>query len=226
MYNILLRLPFVCFLFLSYGCLNAQFNFKIAYNLDYSTFASHNALMEQYHEANPWLTTKFGKVTFLNGLHLGARVRNEFLGIDLTWERSTAQRNASGINFSDVTIDQELDYRLNKFSLAFETYSKFVGVGANVTWERFTLSNTVARLDSKNTILTDDRLGNRLYLIFQTKGTERLGLSLQPYLYLPWSHYNISPLASFLDVKSDEFNIQKNLHFGLSLVFYNGRQRP
>jgi hypothetical protein len=224
-YNLLIKLVFALLFLLPINSLRAQFNLKIAYNLDYSAFQSHNGLLEQYNEANPWLATEFGQLRFLNGVQLGARVRNEILGLDFSWERSSAKRSAAGINFSDISINQELDYRLNRFSLALETYAKNVGLGANITWENFIISNTVSGLEAKNEILAENRFGNRIYLILQTKGTERLALSLQPYIYIPWSHYNISPLASFLNSNTDEFNIQQNFHFGLSLVFYNGPQR-
>jgi hypothetical protein len=224
-YNQLIKIAFMLLFVVLSSKVSSQVNIKIGYNLDYSSFQSHNALLKSYNESNSWLTQEFNNVGFLNGVQIGARLRNEFAGIDISWERTAAERNASGVNPSNLTVNQNLAYKLNRYSVGFEVYPKIVGIGANISYERFSISNSVDGLEAKNQILKEDRFSNRFYLIFTASGTERLGISLQPYVSIPWSHYNISPLKSYLDVRTDQHNIQQNLHFGFSLVFYNGPQR-
>jgi len=62
-------------------------------------------------------------------------------------------------------------------------------------------------------------------LILSAPGSDLLSISLQPYVAIPWSHYNLGPLASNLGISTRNGWIQENMHFGFTVVFYNGPQR-
>ena len=88
--NIYLRTGIICLSFLlcllvrnnSYG----QLNLKIGYNLNYSTYPINNALLENFNSEREWLSEKFKPLHISNALVVGARLKSEFVGLDVTWE--------------------------------------------------------------------------------------------------------------------------------------------
>ncbi|WP_235290782.1 hypothetical protein [Portibacter lacus] len=201
-----------------------QLNLKIGYNLDYSAYSGNNEILSSYNTANPTLADPFKDLHFFNGLQLGLRLRGEYVGMDFTWERSSAKKFANGIDVNEVLVSKELDYTANKFALGLESYNKYFGIGANVYWEKLNIASPIENFESSVRVFNNDRLGNRVYLILVAPGSDRLSISLQPYISIPWSHYNLGSLAQNLGVSTKNGAIQENLHFGFSIVFYNGPQ--
>ncbi len=203
----------------------SQLNLKVAYNLDYSSYTVHNGIFADYNMDRDWLAQEFNNLRFTNGLQLGLRFRGKYLGTDLSWERSSADRSAQGIMPNGENHRNELEYVVNRFALGLETYRANIGLGINVYYERLGISSPLAELESNQEVINGGRFGNRIYLILSTTGSDRLSLSLQPYVAIPWQHLELSPLASHLGITNTGSYLQKNTHFGLSVVFYNGAQR-
>lgn len=225
MYNRLIIMVFAVIFCLNASNVAAQLNLKVGYNLNYSSFQTYNKVLQEFNDKNPWLSQDFKDLRLLNGLQIGARVRGEYVGMDLTWERSAASRKIAGQDPDGLDYVSELNFKWDRASMGLETYYEYFGLGASIYWERLGISRPITSIESNEQILTDNRIGNKIYLIFSTIGVDRVSLSLQPYVAIPWSHYNLGALATHLDISTQEGLIQENLHFGFSFVFYNGRQR-
>lgn len=212
-------------IFLFLQCGYGQLNIKVGYNLNYSSLESHNHIFSEFNTARPWLTSEFKDIHFSSGLQVGLRYRIDNIALDLTWDRATNERIADGITPAGSDFSKELMYINNRIGLGLESYNKYFGIGANVNYDILQINSTQPNSESSKSIMQNERFASKVYLIFTSIGSDIIAISLQPYVAIPWSHFNLSTLARHLEVLSNEGNIQNNLHFGFSLVFYNGPQQ-
>ncbi|HUR31322.1 MAG TPA: hypothetical protein VMZ69_07805, partial [Saprospiraceae bacterium] len=63
--------------------------------------------------------------------------------------------------------------------------------------------------------------GLKFYLMFTLKGRQGVDMALQPYYVLPFSEYDLSPLAQYLQLEPSSTRQRWN-RFGISVLFYNG----
>ena len=201
-----------------------QLNIKIGYSLDYSKYTINNAILKSYNESYSSLTENFRDVHFSNGLQLGLRFKSQFLALDANWERVSNEKSAKGINGSKA-FTTNLDYALNRYSIGIEACPSQIGIGTNVYYQQITINSIDNDSDLKEKILRDGDFGSKVYLIFSAPGTNLMSFSLQPYLMIPWTATNYFDLNDYLNQPSSltTFN-QRNIHFGLSIIFYNGKQ--
>ena len=204
--------------------IEGQLNIKIGYSLDYSKYSINNAILNSYNESFPSLTQSFRDVHFSNGLQLGLRVKSQYLAIDANWERVSNEKTAKGINGSGA-FSSNLDYTLNRYAIGLEAYPAYFGIGTNVYYQQISISSIDNDSDFKEKILKDGDFGSKVYLIFSVPGTNLMSFSLQPYVMIPWTATNYFDLNNHLNQPSalTTFN-QRNIHLGLSLIFYNGPQ--
>ncbi|WP_235297288.1 hypothetical protein [Portibacter marinus] len=204
---------------------SGQLNVRIGYNLDYASYNVHNQIIEQFNSERPWLNEKFKPLRFSNALQFGARIRRSFVGWDLNFERSKIERSASGNMPGSGNFSKSIDYVTYRLGTGIEFYGNVFGLGANIYFERFNISTSVDNAEITENTFRNDRLGSKIYFIATSTGTERLSISLQPYVAIPFTAYDLNPLATSLNLTNYGSARQRNLHFGVSLVFYNGPQR-
>lgn len=203
--------------------MQAQFNLKIAYTLDYINHQPLNQIFSDYNAVNPWLDKQLSNLNFSNGVQFGFRYKSNFVALDGHWERMKNSKEISGNSPDGITINKELDILFNRFSLGLEGFNKYFGVGANVNY----LLTSVNEDSNDNTvnILKDNTFGNKVYLIFSSTGRNNMSMSIQPYVQIPWNAINYTALNSYLlGNMSNPIGIGRNYHAGISLVFYNGPQ--
>lgn len=206
---------------LAYG----QLNLKMGYTLNYTQSNVNNNLLDAYNSNNKWLSQEFKNLRFLNGIHAGLRYKKDFIAIDLHWERVFSEKESFGVNQSGNAVSNELNYSFNRYGLGLELYNNFFGLGANTYYEQFNLKSPISGLDSDEKIITEGNFGNKVYLIFTSIGNERISVSLQPFAMIPWTESNLFNLETHLGLPSNQntYN-QRDIHFGISLIFYNGPQ--
>lgn len=214
----------IALLFLTYHSSNAQLNLKIGYTLDYVNLDVNDQIFADYNASQSDLTTSFSNIRFSNGIHFGLRLRNEFLGFDLNWERVQNDKAAVGTN-ADGNFNLELDYKFNRFSSGIECYYEAVGLGLNINYQQLTVNSSLNRAENIR-ILRNGNWANKFYLIFSAPGTSTISLSLQPYVQIPWSSTSYFPVNEHLGLPSSPLNsfLDRNVHYGFSLIFYNGPQ--
>ncbi len=226
--RILGKLPLILLLaiyFLSTTYSFSQLNLKVGYTLDYSQYSINNRIFQDYNESNPWLTSSFNRVHFSHGVQFGVRLKKDFIALDLNWERVRNDKKAIGISDGGIQLSKELNYTLNRFSAGVEAYNKFFGLGANINYSQFSIKSPSASNIGDKDIVKSTDFGNKVYLILSTPGLNTVSFSIQPFIQIPWTGPNLFDLNNFLGnaPRLKSYN-QNNLHFGLSLIFYNGPQ--
>ena len=204
---------------------NGQLNIKMGYTMNYGQNEVNNKLFDNYNKNNLWLSEEFKPLRFLNGIQAGIRYKQEFVGIDVYYERIFGDRGSSGINLEGVAKTNELKYAFSRFGIGLELYNKYFGVGANTYYETLSIKSQITELESDQKIVSDGNFGNKLYLIFNSIGNDRVSVSLQPYAMLPWTSSNLFNLETHLRIPSNLITYnQSNFQYGISLILYNGPQ--
>jgi hypothetical protein len=210
---------------LTCNSLSSQLNIKMGYTLDYGSHETNNLILDAYNSNNQWLSQEFKPVRLLNGLQAGLRYKKDFMAFDVSFERVFGGKESFGINNNGVSVSNELKYTLSRYALGLEVYNNMLGIGANVYHEIYTIKSPISGIDSDEKITSDGNFGNKIYLIFSSQGNGRISVSLQPFVMIPWSDSNLFNLNTYLgnDNNLQSYN-QRNLQFGISLIFYNGPQ--
>lgn len=214
--------------FISLTCVVLQFplfsqlNVKIGYNASFPSFAQTNQLLEAYSVPDQEITDPFKTLSFMHGIQLGARYRMGNVGILAGWER--VARNRSALSFKsqgEVFTTRTYDFSLSGFHFGFENYFGRFGYSTSLHAMNYNISRQVS---SNNLQLVSDTNWNlRMSLIWILQESDLVSVSIQPYYQFNLSDYNIAPFAS--DIGSSSTSSGESIKtFGISFVFYNGRQ--
>ncbi len=211
----------VLLIFVTSWIVHAQFNVKIAYNPIFGSFNGINAVQNAYLPDIGEIQNGFGDVTFMHGIQIGVRYRVGTFGAELGWESLSADREALALNLNtEVFTVREYDYDLRTWSLALDQYFNPVGFGAAITRTNFSASRV--RGNNNIPLVDESKWGLRFQLNLIVQESSRISLILRPYYQYYFSDYNIEPLAA--DLNNAAASTESLSFFGLSLVFYNGRQ--
>jgi hypothetical protein len=203
----------------------AQFNVKIGFNSAYSKFKVNNEILKDYNTENSFLEQGFKELHIMHGVVLGLRYRWDNLGLDISWENMSRNRDAFGEDLSGGPFMNELFYTMNSLSAGLENYFGSFGYGAALENRQFRVKTKISGLDKKKTILSQTEYSARFYLLLQIQQSNKVSLVFRPYVQYPFKAYNFDPLEeNLLETSSPEDNMDKPWVFGLSIIFYNGPQ--
>lgn len=205
--------------------LDAQINIKVGYTLDFNSSSVVNNIQNAYNRKNTWLSKEFRNANISNGIVLGVRYKFENIALDIGVERVTASRTSEGINPENRSNTTDLFYRFNRVFAGLEVFNDYIGLGANLTYEQFQIRSELNNSNFRQKLLTSGDWGNKVYLIIPLPGNNNMGLSIQPYAQIPWTGSSVFGLQQFLGNPSNLNSFrQRNTHFGISLIIYNGKQ--
>lgn len=225
-------------LLLSSNAILAQFNVKIGYGLAYTFAGEHNDIVQTFN-ANSEAVIGFEQVSplpdlkSLYGISLGARYKlgnnNAF---ELTWESISRKRSNVGINPDESVSENEFFYSFNQFLFGYQSQFGKLGFGTSVGINRVRIRKDIAGIDKKRNIVPNEILNTkanqyvaRVNLSYNIQSNRSVTLSIQPYYQIPLSDINIYPLAEELKVESEPAATTESFStFGITLLFYNGRQ--
>jgi hypothetical protein len=102
-------------------------------------------------------------------------------------------------------------------------YGSF-GYGVQIGYSKWKYLKDFVGTDSKQAVLNENSFNARFNLIIQVK-SDNNAFALKPFYNYPLSKINISSVDKTLNGSTND-NIQENFEsFGMSFIFYNGRQR-
>lgn len=203
------------------GSLDAQINVKIGYVPSFLSLPVTNERLSIYTPAEGEITEPFGTLRFAHGIQLGVRWQLGPTSLALEWERLNNNKTAT----SYLASSDRFDMRTYKFGLTnilvgFDQLWDRVGFGLRYARSTYAISRAVAADDLK--LQADIGQGLRFNLIYILQKSPSISLSLQPFYQVGLSKHRPFGLE-------DDFGIvgetTERIHFwGLSVVFYNGRQ--
>lgn len=206
---------------------NAQFNIKTGYSFSYNSPEASSKLFSDFNEANDsWLDNKLKDFRWMHGLHLGARYRiAETVGIELGWVTKFDKTDGEGvIPISGEDYYKKYFFSQNQIHFALETlFSENVGIGASINYDFLSIKARNESKGSKSKILNENNYSSNFFVTYYTAPSNGVQFAIRPYVRVPWTEINYRDLANDLNETADtEALPDKTLHFGLSLLFFNG----
>ena len=205
--------------------LSAQFNIAVGYTMGYTPAEEINKLVSKFNE--DFNVSYFGDempdLHFLNGLTLGARWKYDRYSLELNWERMNRTREAIGENSMDLLFQKTVFYNINNYSAGIDSHFGNFGLGLAIGLSNFEIKEEIASTGKKRTFLEDQQYFLKPSFSINLAGSDKLGLTIKPYLKIPFSSIGLNAL-------SEEFNLgnsdaTESLWMGgVSFIFYNGNQ--
>lgn len=218
----MLRFLCVALLAVVVSSTSAQLNLMVGYNPAIGSFERTNAALARYAPSKGEVTQPFKKLSFIHGVSLGVRYKLDKTMLELAWHNAGRDRTALSYDSSTDSFDErKYDFTLNTFSIGADQYFGAVGVGTAIGRSSYKIKRSVDSnsLDLDNTSYwTAD-----IHLNWRVQQSKTVSVVLRPYYQIGLSDADVSGLLSDIGIKPTS-NERVSL-FGLSFLFYNGRQR-
>lgn len=212
------------------GLSYSQFNIKVGYSFNYVKAGNNDKVLEAYNKMNSDsldldLEIPMGALKSMHGINLGARyLLSNSNAFELTWENKSRKREAVG-EFPDGSLFQtELFYSFNQYMFGYQSILGSLGIGSAIGYNIISIKDKIGNSDFKNTILKEGQWIARVNLSYNFGSKSNVSLSLQPYVQFPIQSISLKSLADDLEVPQVSNTSDSFFNYGLSLIFYNGRQ--
>ena len=200
---------------------NAQINVKVGYKIASPTFTEVDGLLSKYEPAEGETTKNFGGLSLMHGIELGLRYSFSNTSIEVGWGSVTTDKTSlSYVASADRFNSIKYNFGLSGFSLGLDNYFGSFGIGSAISRTKLDIQREVTNNELK--VVGSSATLLKVHLIWKIQESDQVSLVLKPYYEFGLSDYDLTPLASDLNI-SDNISETPAL-FGVSLVFYNGRQ--
>ena len=156
----------------------------------------------------------------------GLRYRIGDVALEATWGNKFSTLKSVGTNpIDNSNFSRNLLFRYTNYSIGLEGYlTNFLGLGASIDLDRVRFRSDIVGIDKPYTVFTSWGYGSHFYLSLNLPSSDVLTLSIKPFVQIPWSITDVSPLHNDLSTTpvDDVIYQEKFLNFGVQLVFYNG----
>ena len=211
-----------CWLLFSVACtLSAQMNVKIGYNPVIGSFSGINQIQQAYSPSSGIVQSGFSDLAFMHGIQLGLRQRFGNLGIELGWESLTSSKSAlTFIESNESFTTRSYNHDIKTWSFSLDQYLNPVGFGSSITRTNFSIAREVGQ--NEISIVNESNYGVRVHLNWVIQESSLVSLVVRPYYQFYLNDVDLSNFAS--DLNSGVSTTESLSFFGLSFIFYNGRQ--
>ncbi len=199
----------------------AQVNIKVGYGLAFPQLSNVNEILAAYQPAGSTISEPFGSLSVVHGIQLGLRYRLLNTGIEIGWETMAQDKSALAfVPSSDSFIDRTYRFSLNSYHIGIEHYFDKYGIGSALHTQRLGIQRSIGNNDLP--LVNERNLALRLQFIWQVQQSDLVSLLIKPYYQIPLGSFDLSPFVE--DIEVEGFREDSLSVFGISLVFYNGRQ--
>ena len=211
--------------FLFSASLIAQINIQVGYGLSFMDLAENTQILQKYNASNAWLSSGFGAIKVLNGLQIGLRYTGRIGSCGFNWTYGQANTKAEGLNPSDnLEYNRTIYYKLESYNFLLETGSQWIQFGTSINLNYLSIKDKFTPNTNKTQITRQTAWGSQFYINVGLSNGSVCRIALQPYYFLPWEQFELSPLEQALNgssgIQSGNFK-----HFGIRLLLLNGPQR-
>lgn len=221
---VLIKMSMICLLFIPGRSLKGQVNLLVGYGLGFSPSEGINKALDDHNAINDWYKLRFDDVHLTHGLFLGIRYGWPDIKALLHYRNTGIRTKAEGIPpNSNEAFERILFFRNNLIGLGLESNNRLINWGATVDYNFFRISTETNELSDSYRLQRDRFLSSHLYINIDFFGQDYLGLTLQPYVQIPWKKFDLGPLAEELEVSGNTYQ-HNALTFGVTLILVNGPQ--
>jgi hypothetical protein len=214
---------FFLLFFLSNG-INAQLNIKAGYSGSYTDPIINNGILQDFNAERPWLDKKFDDVQFLSGLVLGARYRFDFVAVDVSWYGRFKRVRAEGIDPTlSTNFERRLNYNFNAYSFGIENFIGSFSLGGSIDISKMDIRTKKTGRDDRFSVVNQWGTGSHFFVSYNLETTQ-LQFSVRPYIQIPWTNVDLTPLAEELEVSTSGSLDENFMNFGIMFIFFNGPQ--
>ena len=202
----------------------SQVNIKIGYNIGFPQLPVNDDILAQFSPADSEVIDPFSPISFMHGIQLGLRYRVGNIAAEVGWESISRDRTALTYRAAnDSFTDRQYNYSLSGLSVGVDNYFGRFGLGSVLLYNKLSIDRTIG--NNNLGIVSDRQLALRLQFIWQVQESEMVAVQIKPYYQFNLKGYSLSNLATDLDVSGSIDADESPKVFGISLIFYNGRQR-
>lgn len=204
--------------------LTAQVNVRVGYIASFPQLSVNDNLLASFDPVNGEVSDGFGSTGFMQGLQLGLRYRVGNFAIEAGWESVSRDRSALIFNTtSDSFTNREYNYSLSSYRTGIDNYFGKYGLGTTLMYQSLKIERIIG--NNELPITKERKLGLRLEFIWQVQESPFISFEIRPFYQFSLGDYNLSGLAEDLGLAASVDVMESPKMWGLSLVFYNGRQR-
>ncbi len=209
--------------------LQGQINIKIGYSLGAVAANSNNEILQLYNNdvrnSGVTLEIPFSDLNVMHGVHLGLRyLIKDTGGFEFSYEGLTRKRRAVGENANLSLFQEELFYSVRQFMFGYQSVIGNYGLGTAIGYNTLKIKQEISTSDFKISRLEQNQFSARVNLSFYLRSNNTVSLAIQPYIQFPLANYELNDLATTLNVAPSADYHDSFFTYGLTIVFYNGRQ--
>lgn len=197
-----------------------QFGIKVGYAGTFFEAEQTRQIINEFNILNPRLESKLKPMYFTNGVNLGARYqlsRNTALNLD--WVGTFDFKTAEGLTNKGVESTMQLNTGVHSIKAGMDFFFGPVGLGGSLDFQLMNMRLTVD--DVVNKLINTHRFAYTLYGELNFLSNNSITGSIRPFIQLPLANFDVSPLATALDV-SDLDTQDAFWSWGVTVIFING----
>ena len=206
----------------------AQFNFTAGYTYGRTPTGVNNNIIQQVNENNSELINyeKMKAIKGLHGFHFGAQMRFDFVALFASWNKKVQVSDFKGDDSTNVSINRELFYSVNSTSVGLEIFPiENVSFGGSIDLNSLRIRSEDNVASDRYVIMRDKGFSSHFFVSLNIEGSDILSISLQPYIHIPWTTFNLTELESELDTGVGLTDFEDGfMNYGIRLIFRNGQQ--
>ncbi len=206
--------------------MEAQFNFQVGYNLNWSEFKQTNDFIDTYNHTHPELSTDMCRLHVLHGITLGLRYQFKIISVVCSWSNQSNNRYSiqPGISAGVSDFKRQLNFINNNYNLGIESALGVFSIGSSLNLLNYRIKAEESSKDEKLQIFNSNNLGATIYSQLDFVVNSRMAIILRINYSFLFNSYNINNLNSYLNISTAQTQGEKINQFGISLIFSNGKQ--
>lgn len=160
----------------------------------------------------------------MHGINIGLRYKvTDASSFELSWENLGTDVLAFGERDNGSFEETEIFYTFNQYFLSYQSYFGDIGLGSSIGYNNVKIQERL-NAERRSTLDIPNQWVARINLSYNFGASDKVSLSLQPFVQIPITSVDLSSLSSNFGIDPLQDNDETFLTYGLTLVFYNGRQ--
>ena len=207
-----------------FGCLSspfyAQVNLKTGYNISILSTPGVNQLIDDFNETQNY-NAAFSNLNWMHGFEMGVRFKGGLHALELTYQGGYQILKAEEI-LAGTTYTDRLRFSIHSGAVGYQIGDGAFGLGTDVQYQWYKSKYEDESADT-STKVGQEMFAFKFYLMFVLQGANNIDMAIQPYMVLPTKYYDPAPLSEVLGIE-DNFQQDKWIRYGITLLFYNGQK--
>lgn len=204
--------------------LTAQLNLVAGYMGGFPDAENYNEIITRYNLGQDSLLQAFPALEVLNGITLGASYRMGPVSLQGLWTERFRTDESESLNVANNTVSTStLNTTFRSFSLGVELQAVKMLLGGSLNYDIFKQRSKI-RTAQEETIVLENGWSSRFYIGTFFRLNRAFAISIQPFVWVPWSEFDVSGLDNKLNGVENTTTKENFKHFGVSFFMYNGSQ--